>query len=797
MKRFSIIFLILFILFCAVTPAPNAATYHVKGSCTNAGDGSSGDCAASPGAAGAFITISACSSAMSALGDDTCFIHAGPYSENVTPKSGTEGHKNTYAAYQNGTVIITGTFSLSNKQDVRVIGFEFKNTSTYTMLTYNALRCDVLYNYFHNTGSTPIRDNNLGYNTLGTRYLTLRGNTFDMTGCLESATETCSGALILWLMGNHNLIEYNTFTRPGGDFISVHFASSIIRNNKLSDFTWSNFPGNSGTSHVDAFQIYATSTFPMYNLFIDSNYVSNLHDTVGSDDTHLFQLKRTTTATEHDNNWRDLTIRGNVGNSIGSYGHEFSGVNGVRIFNNTFVDIGGLSFGTFGINSISIGHDFNNLFYDANSSPIDPYSIAGAVAGTTVTASNNACVIGSTHASCAVNTDPLFTNYAAKDFTIQTGSPAKNAGKAITLANGAGDNTTTLVVDDAEYFTDGFGLTGGDIIKIGANNPVTITSINYTGAATADACNGISNCIIISTAQSWADNAEIYWRDQDTTPDIGAWEYKASHALTGTWALSEGTVTVTPNDASLVRFVEVSENGVPVGTDYTSPYTVSGVGAGLVTVRMFSLHASATPIVMATLSGDETAPTLQAVTPIATPSANTTPEYVFSSNEAGTITYGGTCSTGSLANAINGNNTVTWTLAPGTYSNCTITVNDGTNSSDPLAVAEFVITGTPVYTLTVTKTGAGCSIVSSPSTAINCGSTCSASIGANTEIALYGLSGNNWTDVVFGGDCSTGGTVTLSEARTCTATCTKISPDVAIGSGAAVTLGSGAVGTIH
>lgn len=37
----------------------------------------------------------------------------------------------------------------------------------------------------------------------------------------------------------------------------------------------------------------------------------------------------------------------------------------------------------------------------------------------------------------------------------------------------------------------------------------------------------------------------------------------------------------------------------------------------------------------------------------------------------------------------------------------------------------------------------------------------------------------------------------MSEARTCTVSCTKISPDVAIGSGAAVTLGSGAVGTLY
>jgi hypothetical protein len=758
MVKYLIIVLILLFSFTA-----DATTYYVKGSCTNAGDGSSGDCAASPGAAGAFKTIAACSSTMSASGDDICFINAGTYAENVSAKSGLEGHKNTYAAYQNGTVIITGTFSLDNVHDVRVIGFEFKNTSTYTMAINGTARCDVLYNNFHNTSTAAIRN----YSGAAS-YLTIRGNTFRMQGCLESQTATCSGALATRLQGNHILFEYNTISRPGGDFINTYANTSIIRNNYLYDFSFDYFPGNPGTDHPDVLQFYATATFPSYNLFFESNYSKDIDDA----NAHFIQAKRTTTPTEADTNWRDFTIRGNIASSVGSYAHELSGVDSLRIYNNTFVDF--VNNSTIGYNSISSAFHFNNLYYEANSTPINPYNTRTTYGTSAITASNNACVIGSTHASCAVNTDPLFTNYASGDFTIQTGSPAKNTGKYITLANGAGDNTTTLIVDNARYFTDGFGMTGGDIIKIGANDPVTITSINYTGAATADACNGISNCIIISTAQTWADNAEIYWRDQDATPDIGAWEYKASHALTGTWALSEGTVTVTPSDASLVRFVEVSENGVPVGTDYTSPYTVSGVGAGLVTVRMFSLHASTTPIVMATQSGDATAPTLAAVTPVSTPSANTTPVYVFSSNEAGTISYGGTCGTGSLSNAINGNNTVTWTLPVGTYSNCTITVNDGTNSSTPLAVAEFVITGTPTYTLTVNKTGAGCTVVSSPDTSITCGSTCSASIGANTEIALYGLANNGWNAITYGGDCSSNGTVTMNAAKECTATCTQV-----------------------
>ena len=71
---------------------------------------------------------------------------------------------------------------------------------------------------------------------------------------------------------------------------------------------------------------------------------------------------------------------------------------------------------------------------------------------------------------------------------------------------------------------------------------------------------------------------------------------------------------------------------------------------------------------------------LEEVTAVSTPTTDTTPNYTFSSTKAGTITYGGSCSS-STTIAIAGNNTITLnTLSDGTYSNCTITVTD--NSGD-------------------------------------------------------------------------------------------------------------------
>ncbi len=98
---------------------------------------------------------------------------------------------------------------------------------------------------------------------------------------------------------------------------------------------------------------------------------------------------------------------------------------------------------------------------------------------------------------------------------------------------------------------------------------------------------------------------------------------------------------------------------------------------------------------------DLTAPTLAEVTPVVSPTNDKTPDYTFSSDEAGTITYGGSC-TSATTTVTAGDNTITFdTLVDGTYSDCTITVTDAAgNASDPLLVSEFVVDATiPIITL--------------------------------------------------------------------------------------------------
>lgn len=90
---------------------------------------------------------------------------------------------------------------------------------------------------------------------------------------------------------------------------------------------------------------------------------------------------------------------------------------------------------------------------------------------------------------------------------------------------------------------------------------------------------------------------------------------------------------------------------------------------------------------------------LKEVTPITTPTTNTTPSYTFSSTESGTITYGGSCSSSNIS-AISGNNIITLSsLNDGTYGDCTINVTKKINSqnSDTYLIGSLVISSFTVY----------------------------------------------------------------------------------------------------
>ena len=140
------------------------------------------------------------------------------------------------------------------------------------------------------------------------------------------------------------------------------------------------------------------------------------------------------------------------------------------------------------------------------------------------------------------------------------------------------------------------------------------------------------------------------------------------------------------------------------------------------------------------------APVIAEVTAVTTPTNDTTPDYTFSSDEAGTITYGGSCSS-STTSATTGNNTITLvSLSDGTYSNCTITVTDsGGNVSNSLTITSFTVAIPPII--------AEVTAVTTPT---------------NDTTPNYTFSSSKAGTITYGGSCSSSSTIAIAGINTIT-----------------------------
>ncbi len=112
-----------------------------------------------------------------------------------------------------------------------------------------------------------------------------------------------------------------------------------------------------------------------------------------------------------------------------------------------------------------------------------------------------------------IETGPKFISEAAGDFRLSPGSPCIDKGEALTTAKGGGKGNI-ITADDPLYFCDGYGLIGGDTVRIGKNPPLTIRKIDYN-----------SGMIILSGKAKWKDGDPVNLSFKGSAPDIGPYEY--------------------------------------------------------------------------------------------------------------------------------------------------------------------------------------------------------------------------------------------------------------------------------
>ena len=183
-----------------------------------------------------------------------------------------------------------------------------------------------------------------------------------------------------------------------------------------------------------------------------------------------------------------------------------------------------------------------------------------------------------------------------------------------------------------------------------------------------------------------------------TAPQTVSFTSGTTQTISGTFTCtgSAGNI-ITIKSSSAGTAASLSKSSGTVSCDYLSLKDSSASGGAIWMAGANSTNVSGN-------SGwnlDYTAPILVEVTAVPASTDNRTPNYTFSSSEAGTIIYGGDCSS-DTTEAVSGNNVITFNqLSAGTYSNCTITVTDAfDNASLALSVSSFtiVLTGGSIAT---------------------------------------------------------------------------------------------------
>ena len=255
-------------------------------------------------------------------------------------------------------------------------------------------------------------------------------------------------------------------------------------------------------------------------------------------------------------------------------------------------------------------------------------------------------------------------------------------------------------------------------------------TVNYA-LVSGDAQGTINATIMFTDMNGNSGSATVNVLSNGTGSTSNANGYVTSNANSTGILYAGNTIifTVVPSIAEPnARSVTGSYNGVPLawntsnnGQTFTAVYTVA-IGQSNTT---YPLQISGVSIIdqygntIGPFSGSDIQKTITATAvagpitiyqsnPVPSIGANQTPSYGFVSTEAGTIHYGGDCSS-PTTNAVAGLNTVVFnTLAVGTHNNCTITVTDATgNTSSQLVISPFTIGTTATNSATSATAASG------------------------------------------------------------------------------------------
>ena len=299
------------------------------------------------------------------------------------------------------------------------------------------------------------------------------------------------------------------------------------------------------------------------------------------------------------------------------------------------------------------------------------------------------------------NVSPVFnpTSYSFDlPENLDGSSSPVNVGTPVSASDSNADDLVSYTVTGGNT-DDKFAIhaTSGQITYVGSGEDFESSTSSYTLTITANGGTG-------DRAQSATATVTVAVTDVDDTPPAVASTTFATDGNAG-YAKEGNTITVTfqtSEDLSAMPSAAIAGRTAAVagsGKSWKATYTVeSGINddnaafdLGVITDA--ADNTADPPAVDTDIVIDTTAPTVAEVTPVATPTTQSSPSYVFLSNEAGGVTYSGACGNGSATNVEPDTDTTTVFsgLSVGNYNDCVIIVTDAAGNAGMLSVAPFTV----------------------------------------------------------------------------------------------------------
>lgn len=413
--------------------------------------------------------------------------------------------------------------------------------------------------------------------TVDSSYITIRGNTFKNMRAQEGA-----GEYQITIGGDYHLVEYNTYEH-GGDYLNVSCRWSVFRNWYIGPMSNSDLDGID--PHIDVIQFFEfSSSNPLWS---EKCIVEGIFSRDTTSDNHHFLQIRDQNLT---GKYNGLICRFNVLYNMNSIG-ENQNFGNERVYNNTFFRTTNpspnLARWFRDANVTAEDNIYINNSFTRSTSNSERHSPLYTSRGASITAEfNHEYLSGDLQGSNNLeNTEPLFTDPASLNFMPKFSSPLNNSERHMALAMNNGSDDIELIVDDSDYFTDGWGIVEGDLIKIGESDWVRILSINY-----------LTETINLAYPRSWNSGDPIFLFG---TQVIGALEYRENgYDLHGfiTNIDNGHSWEVKVNNPDLCRMVIFYEDGIPQEPDYDAPYIYTSSG-GLVNAKVYARFASSVPVI--------------------------------------------------------------------------------------------------------------------------------------------------------------------------------------------------------